>query len=476
VGDGTGVVTVDAVQLRDCDGAAIPVGIGPPATLPIDHSGPAAIADLASTEILSGNGSSGTTGIRVTWSGGATAEVYRAPYASYPLYDHAGPVTPPDPSAAPAAPWTLVSSAAASGLVDHPGVRGFWLYVAITRDACGLAAHSNGTGGALDYHLGDVTDGVTVGSGDNQVTPADLSLLGANYGIADPVLASRGVQYLDVGPTTDTSPLSRPTPDGVLDFEDLMIFSSNVGLVSAPPRARVTHPVPAADDHPVDPERFWLAAPGPVSPGPETTVELHLAGAGRMRGFSARLAWNPAIVEPDGWSSSGFLEGQSAIVLSPHPGTLDAARFGLSGSGFSGEGIVATARFRVLATGDPGFRIVSVDARDSGNQKLDPRAVTLSDRPALPTETALLPPQPNPARGSALLSFTLAAPATVELSIYSVDGRRVRSLMSGHQGAGVYRMTWDGLDESRRPAAAGVYFLQLSAGGRRFTRSLVMLR
>jgi hypothetical protein len=75
-----------------------------------------------------------------------------------------------------------------------------------------------------------------------------------------------------------------------------------------------------------------------------------------------------------------------------------------------------------------------------------------------------------------LLSFTLATPATVEFSVFSVDGRRVRSLISGLQPAGVYRLTWDGLDEARRPAAAGVYYLHLSAGGLRFTRSLVMLR
>jgi hypothetical protein len=474
-GDGTGTVTLDAIQFRDCDGAAIPASAGGPAVLTIDHSGPTAIADVASAEILSGNGPGGTTGIQVTWSGGSPADVYRAPYGSYPLYDHAGPVTPPDPALAPGPPWTLVSNGASSGLVDHPGVRGFWLYVVISHDACGLSVHSNETSGALDYHLGDVTDGVTVGQGDNQVAPVDLSLLGANYGIADPVLAARGVQYLDVGPTTDASPLSRPTPDGVLDFEDLMIFSSNVGLVSAPPRANPARVVPVAA-HATDPERFWLVAPTDAAPGADAVVELHLSGAGRMQGFSAHLAWNASVVEPDGWSSGGLIEGLGGIVLSSRPGTLDAARLGLAGGGMSGEGIVATARFRVLRAGDPGFRLQSVDARDAANHKLDSQALTLSQQPALPAETALLAPQPNPARGSALLAFTLATPATVELSVFSVDGRRVRSLMSGPEPAGVYRLTWDGRDETRHPAAAGVYFLQLSAGGRRFTRSLVMLR
>ncbi|MFI5371583.1 MAG: putative Ig domain-containing protein [Candidatus Eisenbacteria bacterium] len=476
-GDGTGTITVDAVQLRDCDGAAIPATAGAPAALTIDHSGPAAIADLVSTQVLSGNGPGSTTGIRLTWSAPVTADLYRAPYGSYPLYDHAGPVTPPDPTLAPGGPWTLAASAAASGLVDHPGTRGFWMYVAITTDACGFVARSNRSAGALDYHLGDVSDGLTVGQGDDQVTPVDLSLLGAHYGIADPVLAARDVQYLDVGPTTDSAPTSRPVPDGVLDFEDLMIFSTNVGMVSAPPSRSVpAHLVPAPTGVAASPERFSLDAPSLVTPGVEVEALLRLAAAGAMQGFSARLAWDAAVVEPAGWSGGGLVEGQGGVVLSSRPGVIDAARLGTAGGGISGEGVVATVRFRVLHAGDPGFRLVSVDARDGVNHKLAPTAVTLAERVAPPTETVLLAPQPNPARGEASLAFTLASPGSVDLSVYSVDGRRVRSLATGARAAGVYHLVWDGRDEGRNAVASGVYYLHLEAGGRRFTRTLVMIR
>jgi hypothetical protein len=73
------------------------------------------------------------------------------------------------------------------------------------------------TGGTLDYHLGDVSDGVTLGQGDNKVTTPDISLLGAHYGLSGGALS--GFEYLDVGPTTDNSVNGRPTTDTKTDKE-----------------------------------------------------------------------------------------------------------------------------------------------------------------------------------------------------------------------------------------------------------------
>src|SRR5439155_3341470 len=106
-------------------------------------------------------------------------------------------------------------------------------------DACStVSAVSNMTAGTLDYHLGDVSDGVTQGQGDNTVNTADASLLGAYYGASGAGLA--GVEYLDVGPTTDFSTDARPTVDSIVDFEDLVMLSLNFTpqvsvAVKAPP-------------------------------------------------------------------------------------------------------------------------------------------------------------------------------------------------------------------------------------------------
>jgi hypothetical protein len=91
-------------------------------------------------------------------------------------------------------------------------------------------------------------------------------------------------------------------------------------------------------------------------------------------------------------------------------------------------------------------------------------------------ETALLPRRaldawPRPYRGGALhVSFAAAAglgggPGKVEIGVYDVRGRLVRSIVRGLFPAGFHAATWDGRDERGLEVAAGIYFLRAQAGG-----------
>jgi hypothetical protein len=54
---------------------------------------------------------------------------------------------------------------------------------------------------------------------------------------------------------------------------------------------------------------------------------------------------------------------------------------------------------------------------------------------------------PNPARGHARVAYSLASRAPVDLAVYSVDGRRVKTLARGVQEPGRYEYRWNGVDE-----------------------------
>jgi hypothetical protein len=473
---GTGSIGVTATHVRDCDNVPIPVAPGSPGLLPLGTTPPSPIADLAAARVNSGNGGGSTTGIQLTWSAGAgdTVRIYRAPFPAYPEY--AG--SAPDSLTAPGAPWALVATNVASGYVDHPAGRGYWYYVAYVTNLCGGgSAVSNRTTGTLDYLLGDVADGFTPGTGNNAVGMEDISLLGANYGIGAAQITARSVEYLDVGPTTDLAFTSRPVPDDAIDFDDLMVFAGTFETVATAPAMARSAPARAAGAG-AGHETFRVDAPASVQAGAIVTASLRLSAGGRMQGFSAKLAWDPSVVEAVGIQSGRFVEGQGGIVLSPAPGTVDAALLGARSNGLDGDGEVARFTFRALRAGDPGVSLARVLARDAANRPLGPDDVAGADLtpPRPPVETALLAPAPNPFHGSTALSFSLARPGPVQLAIYSVDGRRVRVLADGHREAGVYRLAWDGRDDARGAAAPGVYFARFSAAGRRFTTRLVYLR
>ena len=95
--------------------------------------------------------------------------------------------------------------------------------------------------------------------------------------------------------------------------------------------------------------------------------------------------------------------------------------------------------------------------------------------PTSPNELALAVPAPNPSSGAARIDYTLPRAASVDLRVFSVDGREVRTLVSGPRPAGPQSATWDGRDARGTRAAAGVYFARLQVAGHVLARRLVRL-
>jgi hypothetical protein len=92
---------------------------------------------------------------------------------------------------------------------------------------------------------------------------------------------------------------------------------------------------------------------------------------------------------------------------------------------------------------------------------------------------ALMPNAPNPFAGTTLIRFSIPSQAAVDLKVYDVRGRLVKSLVDSRGGAmtpGIHEVRWDGRDNNRRKVASGVYFYRLSSGGMSATRKMVVLR
>ena len=98
---------------------------------------------------------------------------------------------------------------------------------------------------------------------------------------------------------------------------------------------------------------------------------------------------------------------------------------------------------------------------------------------AIPKETVLLSNYPNPFNPETWIPYQLAEPADVTISIYSVDGKLVRTLTLGHQPAGVYQNRsraayWDGRNAFGERVASGLYFYTFIAGDFAATRKMLI--
>lgn len=82
---------------------------------------------------------------------------------------------------------------------------------------------------------------------------------------------------------------------------------------------------------------------------------------------------------------------------------------------------------------------------------------------------------PNPVRTGCRIPFALPSRAHVQLAVYGVDGRCVRTLVDGTMEPGRHDATWDGRDARGAGVDAGIYFVRIVSGGQSLSRKLVVL-
>jgi flagellar hook assembly protein FlgD len=83
---------------------------------------------------------------------------------------------------------------------------------------------------------------------------------------------------------------------------------------------------------------------------------------------------------------------------------------------------------------------------------------------------------PHPFNPRTTVTFALERAGHVELAVYDVAGRLVRTLVSGSREAGEHRAVWDGRDEQGRAAPSGAYLCRVRAGGSVESRGLVLAK
>ncbi len=98
------------------------------------------------------------------------------------------------------------------------------------------------------------------------------------------------------------------------------------------------------------------------------------------------------------------------------------------------------------------------------------------DTPDASFATAIQAIYPNPFNPSTRLSYTLSEPMHVNVTVYDLRGRKVRTLVYGSGQKGMNEAIWDGTDASGKTAASGIYLFKLEAGGAVMTSKALMLK
>lgn len=96
--------------------------------------------------------------------------------------------------------------------------------------------------------------------------------------------------------------------------------------------------------------------------------------------------------------------------------------------------------------------------------------------PAAGTAVRLSAARPNPFHARSAITYTLARASQVEVGVYDVAGRRVRTLVRRSVGAGSHEVVWDGLDDAGARVPSGVYLCRVRVDGAVGSRPMILLR
>jgi len=126
-----------------------------------------------------------------------------------------------------------------------------------------------------------------------------------------------------------------------------------------------------------------------------------------------------------------------------------------------------------LAWSDPREYGLNVIARQVDYVPTD---VDDDDPHNLPSGFALAQNYPNPFNPTTEIEFSLPTRSDIELIVYDILGRKVRTLADGTYDAGKHSVTWDALDDGAKKVASGVYFYLLKGGDRHKARKMILLK
>ena len=454
-GDVVGDVTIESLVLRDPDNNTIPVNLSG-ATITYDCTAPAPVTAITA--------SPGNNKVNVGWTHDGTDVDHFAVYSglwydttvgvsAYPEYDDLAGATIPT---APSSPTVANTSSEWVGPMDVIGVntlthtwpnaddRGVYYYTVFAIDAAGNASAAPAAiDRATNYWLGDVAI-------NGLVDVFDFTALGTHFGST--VATNSAGSPVDVGPTDDWSRLGIPTTDSVINFEDLMIFSLNFGVVSnAKDKAPISKVIDLA----------WVTYN-------DGSMALRLVNGSGLKGLNVRADLPVGSVE-----AGQLLDDQSELTFVKNIGQnldVSVAVMGVN-QGFEGAGDLFIVRAESGITVDD----LHITARGTDNSNLEFTLDTTSGT-LTPRVFGLNANYPNPFNPMTKISFSLPETQNVKLGVYSVDGRKVATLLNETRGPGLHEVVWTGRNDDGQTVSSGMYFYRIDAGPYSQVRKMTLMK
>ncbi|MEL6822763.1 MAG: FlgD immunoglobulin-like domain containing protein, partial [Calditrichota bacterium] len=83
---------------------------------------------------------------------------------------------------------------------------------------------------------------------------------------------------------------------------------------------------------------------------------------------------------------------------------------------------------------------------------------------------------PNPFNPTTRISFSLPAAEEVSIRVYDINGKLIRTLLSGQMNAGTHELYWNGRTDANESVSSGVYFYIMETESFTQSRKMILTR
>ena len=102
--------------------------------------------------------------------------------------------------------------------------------------------------------------------------------------------------------------------------------------------------------------------------------------------------------------------------------------------------------------------------------------VSLADVIVMPEKFTIHQNYPNPFNPVTTLRYDLPEQTHVNITVYDMLGRKVRTIFNQQQAPGYKSLIWDATNDYGKPVSAGIYLYQIQAGEYISTKKMVLLK
>ncbi len=115
--------------------------------------------------------------------------------------------------------------------------------------------------------------------------------------------------------------------------------------------------------------------------------------------------------------------------------------------------------------------LIAISTGGQGGDIDDSQGTVLVQADEIPQEASLSPNFPNPFNPATTIPFRLEKASQVRLSVYTITGSRVATLVDSEMPAGHHSVQWDAAE-----VASGIYICRLEADGLTATRKMMLMK